>query len=128
MHLIWDQPQDESYDNGIRECVETIRTNADESDPVRSPDLISFIYAFAYVLWGLVPGEVVQTHRDQIFEVMGDLAGFLIEPSGEDCLETREACVHTTRLYFYTIDLRDQNLLPRLAALEDTLRPTLSME
>ena len=55
-----------SDDRRIGECVEAILTNADRSDPVCSPDPIAFISVVAYVLWALVPRDVVLRRKDEI--------------------------------------------------------------
>ena len=45
IHVIWNQPE-EFDENGISEYVETIRANADETDPIQSPDLfLSFMFS-----------------------------------------------------------------------------------
>ena len=94
------------------------------SDPVRSPDPISFIYVFARVLRGLVPGDVVWRRKDEIYEVMGELAGIVVEEDGSSWPYSRKKCVEQTcSWHFYTLALVDTNLRPKLTKLVRTWNP-----
>ena len=121
MHSIWHQPQDESDDGKIWECVEAIRANADESDPVRSPDPIAFISVFAIVLDRLVPEDVVRKHKDEIYEVMGELAGVLVELDGSLWSQSRRECLGWTYSSINVLDLQHGYLGSKLRALGRTL-------
>ena len=120
---IWNQPQDESDDRKIRECVKAIRADADESDPVRSPDPIAFIYVFARVLWGLVPEDVVQRRKDEIYEVMSELAGIVGEEDGSSWTYSRKECLEYACLRFRLTALADTKLIPELTKLVRTSKP-----
>ena len=98
-----------------------IRANADESDPVRSPDPIAFIYVFAIVLWRLVPRDVVQRREDEIYEVMSELAGIIGAEDVSSWKHSRKKCLKSA----YNFALRDQNLKTRLKTLVLTLGPEL---
>ena len=123
IHSIWDQPQYESDDRKIAECVNAIRDNADESDPVCSPDPIAFVYVFAIVLWALVPEDVVRAREGEIYEVMGELAEIVVEGdelswahSHKQCVEYMCLCLHFSRLV-------DTKLRPKLEELVYTWNP-----
>ena len=88
------------------------------SDPVRSPDPIAFIYVFAIGLYGLVPLDVVRRHKDEIYEVMGELAGIVEEEDGSSWPYSRKKCVEQTcSWHFYTLALVDTKLRPKLTKL-----------
>ena len=120
VHSIWNQPQDELDDGKIGECVEAIRANADESDPVRSPDPIAFIYVFARVLWGLVPRNVVWRRKDEIYKVMGKLAGIFGEEDGSSWSDSHKECTNQARGQLGYIQLEDPKLIPKLTSLAHT--------
>ena len=118
IHSIWDQPQAESDDSKIGECVEAIQANADSSDPVRSPDPIAFIYVFAIVLDWLVPEDVVWRHKDEIYEVMGELSEIVIrEDDVSSWRYSREECVERASRHFWKLNLRYCDLIPKLMKL-----------
>ena len=101
-----------------------IRTNADQSDPVRSPDPISFIYVFTYVLCSLIPRFVTDKRKDDIHDVMGELAGIVTELDGSLWSESRKRCVKSTNFIldgYYDGCLDDQLLCPKLHVLNDSL-------
>ena len=122
IHSIWDQPQHESDDRTIGEYVKAIRTNADKSDPVRSPDPIAFINVFARVLRCLVPLGVVLSRKDEIYEVMGELSGIIEEEDGSwpSWPYSRKRCVEYTYAHFQRMALDDLNLGAKLKMLVDT--------
>ena len=107
----------------IGQCVEAIRANADESDPVRSPDPIAFIYVFALVLWGLMPWDVVRRREDEIYEMMGELAGIFKEEDGSFWTHSHKECVEWTCRHFFGLSLVDKKLRPRLTNLVRTWNP-----
>ena len=123
IHSIWNQPQDESDDRKIGECVEAIWANADSSDPVHSPDPIAFIYVFAIVLAGLVPRDVVWRRRDEIYEVMGELAGIAEAEDGSSWPNSRKGCLKAAYLQFDWSTLADTKLRPMLTTLVHTWDP-----
>ena len=100
-----------------------IRANADESDPVRSRDPIAFIYVFAYVLWGLVPEDVVQRRKDEIYEVMGELAGIVEEEDASPWSNSRKRCIIDACESFEVLALVDSKLRPKLTQLVRTWDP-----
>ena len=120
LHFIWNQPQDGSDGNKLRECVEGIRANADESDPVRSPDPFAFISVFARVLYGIVPFDIVQRRKGEIYEVMGELEGIVREADGSSWSFSRKRCVEFTRIDFDDSVLSDPKLIPTLTKLAET--------
>ena len=107
-------------DSNIGKCVEAIRANADESDPVRSPDSTAFIYVFAVVLIGLVPADVVLRRKDEIDEVMGELAGIVEEVDGLSWTTSYRRCVEQICFHFWFLSLEDTNLRPKLRRLGAT--------
>ena len=117
IHSIWNPPLDESDSTYIRECVKLIRANADESDPVCSPDPIAFIYVFAIVLIALVPLDAVRRCEDEIYEVMGEMAGIAVEEDASSWTGSRKECLKSA----YYSALMDPNLEPKLKRLVCTL-------
>ena len=103
--------------------MEVIRANADESDPVRSPDPIAFIYVFALVVDDLVPRNVVQRREDEIYEVMGELAGIVEEEDGSSWPDSRKSCVKLACIHFHGPALADTELRPKLTQLVHTWGP-----
>ena len=101
----------------IGERVKAIRDNADSSDPVRSPDPIAFISVFVMVLYGLVPEAVVQRRKDEIYEVMGELAGIIVEGDTSSLLRSHKFCLTNACFVFDYLVLVDPNLRPKLTKL-----------
>ena len=104
--------------------MEAIRANADSSDPVRSPDPIAFISVFVMVLYGLVPEAVVQRRKDEIYEVMGELAGIVGEADGSSWSFSRKRCVEFTCIDFDDSVLADSKLTPTLTKVVETWNTT----
>ena len=123
IHSIWNTPQDKSNDRKIGECVKAIRANADESDPVRSPDPIAFINVFTEVLRGLVPEDVVERHRGEIYEVMDELAGIAVEEDTSSWAHSHQTCLKYACVHFDQSALVDSNLRPKLTSLVRTWDP-----
>ena len=115
--------QDRSDDKKIRECVKAIQANVDESDPVRSPDPIAFIYVLAEVLRGLVHKDVVQEHKDGIYEVTDELAGIIVEFDGLSWSQSRNQCVGRAYDFIEGLDLQRGHLGSKMRALGRTLPP-----
>ena len=105
----------------IGECVKAIRDNADESDPVCSPDPIAFISVFAILLIGVVPRNVVRRRKDEIYEVMGELAGVIVHFDGSSWSQSRSECVRSTYRFIQILDLQHGHLGSKLRALGLTL-------
>ena len=103
--------------------MEAIRANADVSDPVRSPDPIAFIHVFAYVLRALVPSDVVRRHENEIYEVMGELAGIVGEEDASSWLRSRKQCLQYACIHFENVSLADTRLRPKLTKLVRTWEP-----
>ena len=121
---MWDQPRDESDDRLVGEFVEAIRGNADGFDTVRSLDPIAFISVFVTVLCGLVPDDVLERNKDEVYEVMGELASINMEGYGSDSPKSRKECTIWAQIYLSSMGLEDQKLFPRLTALNDSLSVT----
>ena len=121
IHSIWNQPQDESDDIKISECVEAIQANAHKSDPVRSPDPISFINVFAIVLINLVPRDIVRRRKDEIHDVMGELAEIIVKFDGSSWSQSRSECVRSTYRFIQILDLQHGHLGSKLRAVGLTL-------
>ena len=90
---IWNRVQDWQGDKRIKECVEAIQDNADQSDPILSRDPIAFISVFATVLFGLVPKEVVQRFEDGIYDVVYKLVKIILGADGQLSTWSRKRCV-----------------------------------
>ena len=101
--------------------MEAIRANADESDPVRSPDPIAFVYVFAIVLNCIVPRDVVRRREVEIYEVMGELAGIIVNFDGSSWSQSRSKCVWLTYCFIQILDLQHGHLGSKLRALGLTL-------
>ena len=68
----------------------------------------------------LVPLDVVRGRKDEIYEVMGQLAGIVEEENGSSWSYSRKECVETACLCFRNLALADSNLRPKLKMLGDT--------
>ena len=100
-----------------------IRANADSSDPVRSPDPIAFISVIAEVLIGPVHEDVVQRRKHEIYEVMGELAGIVVEEDGSSWTGSHKWCLESACLNLYFLSLVDTKLRPKLEELVYTWNP-----
>ena len=120
---IWNRVQDWQGDQRIKEYVEAIQDHADQSDPVRSPDPVAFIYVFAIVLDQLVPRDVVQGCKGEIYEVMGELARIVVEEDGSSWPFSRKECVERACRHFGRVYLEDRDLVPKLLELVHTWNP-----
>ena len=110
-------------DKKIGECVKAIRANADELDPVRSPDIIAFVYVFAIVLNWLVPKDAVRKRKDEIYTVLGELAGIIVEEGGPSWPYSRTECVERASTHLWAVDLEYRDLVPKLIKLVHTWDP-----
>ena len=108
-------------DDKVGECFEAIQVTADESDPVRSPDPIVFIYVFLKVLGGLVPEDVTRRHKAEIHEVLGQLAQIVVERDGSLWSHSRGNCIIWACRYIRHLNLTYGPLGYKLRALGRTL-------
>ena len=72
------------------------------------------------MLCGLVPGDVIQRRRDAIYEVMGELAGIVVEEDGSSWSYSRKESLDYACMRFREVDLEDPDLRPKLKRLGDT--------
>ena len=107
--------------------MEAIRSNADESDPVRSPDPIAFIYVFATVLSFLAPLDVAGRRQDEIYKVMDELAGIVGAEDGSSWPYPRRRCVQTTHSVLHAIGFAEKHLISKLEMLMHTFYRTRGM-
>ena len=91
---IWNRVQDWQGHKRIKECIEAIQDNADQSHHTLSRDPIAFIYVFATVLNGLVPRDIIGRRQGEIDEVLSELALIITgvdwrlwSASGRKCFE-----------------------------------------
>ena len=119
IRIIWKKVEDsdESDESGISECVAAIQANADKADPLHSLDLLSFIYVFAFVFFGLVPKDIVERRKGEIHAVMGELAAIVPGPDGTEWSNSYGKCAEQTYSAFHWAHLEDRNLIPKLSAL-----------
>ena len=68
----------------------------------------------------LVPWGVVWSRKDEIYEVMGELAGIVEEENGSSWPYARKECVVNACSCFRILALADSNLRPKLKRLGDT--------
>ena len=111
----WDHSRDIPVDRKIDKCIETIRNNADDSDPVSSPDPIIYLYVFAEMLHGLLPSDVVEKAKGDIYGVMAELAEIIQIP--HRLSYTHRCCLTWTSLYFPDRDVRLRPLTRGLDAI-----------
>ena len=113
--------QDLQGDEEIKGWVKKIQYTAKQSDPVRSPDPIAFINVFAIVLINLVPRDVVRRNKDEIHDVMGELAGIIVKFDGSSWSQSRSECVRSTYRFIQILDLQHGHLGSKLRAVGLTL-------
>ena len=70
-----------------------------------------------------MPFDVARRRKDEIYEVMGELAGIVLEEDGSSWTESRKKCVEWTRAQFYTLTLKNTRLRPKLTKLVHTWKP-----
>ena len=125
IHSIWDELRDGSNNGKIVQCVEAIRHDADGSDPICSPDPIAFMSVFAEILYGIVPRDVARKHEGELYRVMGGLASVVTVAHVSDWPKSRKLRVGWTLGLFWSMGLKDQKLLPKLAVLQSSLYPAM---
>ena len=81
---------------------------------------MAFINVFAMVLVGLVPRDIVLRRKDEIHDVMGELAEIIVEEDGSSWPYPRKHCVEDVCRSFRILALADSNLRPKLKRLGDT--------
>ena len=74
------------------------------------------------MLWGIVPRDVVRRRKDEIYEVMDELAGIVVEEDGSSWSNSRKRCLMSACRHFEALALADTNLEPKLKRLVRTLR------
>ena len=72
------------------------------------------------MLVGLVPKDVVRRRKDEIYEVMGELAGIVEEEDVSSWPHSRKKCVEWACLHFGGVNLEDPKLRTKLRRLGDT--------
>ena len=70
-----------------------------------------------------MPKDVVQGRKDEIYEVMGELAGIVVEENGSSWSHSRKKCVEWVCIHFRRVDLEDRELVPKLVELVHTWNP-----
>ena len=75
------------------------------------------------VLHRVVPGDVVWRRKDEIQEVMSELAGVIVELNGSLWSRSRRQCIEWTYDFMQYLDLQHGHLGSKLMALGRTLSP-----
>ena len=75
------------------------------------------------MLINLVPEDVVRRRKDEIYEVMGELAGIVVEKDGLSWTHSRKQCVEYTCFPLHFSRLADTKLRPKLENLVRTWNP-----
>ena len=70
-----------------------------------------------------MPVDVVWRREDEIYEVMGELAGIVEEEDGSSWSNSRKRCLMSACRYFEALALADTKLRPRLTNLVRTWNP-----
>ena len=78
------------------------------------------------MLHRLVPEDVARRRKDEIYEVMGELAIIVEEEDGSSWSYSRKDCVEYTCIYFDNLALAEPKLKPTLTKLVHTWRPRCS--
>ena len=73
------------------------------------------------MLVGLVPKDAVRRRKDEIYEVMGELAGIIVNFDGSLWSQSRSKCVWSTYCFIQRLDLQHGHLGSKLRALGLTL-------
>ena len=92
-----------------------LRIGADDSDPVSSPDPIIYLYVFAEMLHGLLPSDIIEKSKGEIYGVMAELAEIIQIP--HRLSYTHRCCLTWTSLYFPDRDIRLRPLTRGLDAI-----------
>ena len=70
-----------------------------------------------------MPEDVVWRCKDDIYEVMGGLAGIIVEEDGSPWPYSRKKCVERSCIHFNWSALADTKLRPKLTKLVRTWNP-----
>ena len=62
----------------------------------------------------LVPWDVVWRRKDDIYEVMGELAGIVVKKDGLSWTHSHKTCVEWTFHHLDMLALADTKLIPKL--------------
>ena len=68
-----------------------------------------------------MPEDVVERREDDIYEVMGELAGIIVNFDGSSWSQSRSKCVWSTYCFIQILDLQHGHLGSKLRALGLTL-------
>ena len=68
-----------------------------------------------------MPWDVVRRRKDEIYEVMGELAGIIVNFDGSSWSQSRSECVLWTYRFIQILDLQHGHLGSKLRALGLTL-------
>ena len=71
----------------------------------------------------LVPEDVVQRRKDEIYEVMGELSEIVVEEDTSSWIDSRKQCLEYACFHFHLTDLADAKLRPKLTQLVRTWDP-----
>ena len=74
-----------------------------------------------------MPEDVVQGCKGEIYEVMGEFAGIVVEEDGSSWSHSRKRCVEMACRHFRRVDLEDHDLVPKLIELVHTWNPEWSL-
>ena len=70
-----------------------------------------------------MPWHVVRRRKDEIYEVMGELAGIVVKEDQSSWRYSRKECVEWACIHFRRVDLEDRDLVPKLIELVHTWNP-----
>ena len=70
-----------------------------------------------------MPGDVIRRREDEIYEVMGELAGIVVEEDVSSWTHSRKTCLKLACHDFYFSTLLDMKLRPTLTQLVHTWDP-----
>ena len=70
-----------------------------------------------------MPRDVVRRREDEIYEVMGELAGIAVEEDTSSWPHSRKECLEYVCFHFHLTDLADAKLRPKLTQLVRTWDP-----
>ena len=73
------------------------------------------------MLINLVPRDIVRRRKDEIHDVMGELAGIIVKFDGSSWSRSRSECVRSTYRLIQILDLQYGHLGSKLRALGLTL-------
>ena len=70
-----------------------------------------------------MPEHVVERHNEEIYEVMGELAGIVVEEDGSSWPDSHKSCVKLACIHFDGSALADTRLRTKLTKLVHTWEP-----